>query len=283
MKSFKEIAELDENNLMIVDGLNLAFRYHISGATDFMEDYMRTVSSLQKSYKCGKVILTCDWGKSTYRKALYPEYKGNREEKRAKQTEEESEAFAAFITEVNNIMEAYAENPDVLVLRYKGVEADDLIAFIVRYYAKWMAQIWIISSDKDLDLLVKPNVSRFSYVTRKEITYDNWSDHYPYESCQHIDIKCLQGDSGDNVPGVPGIGPKKALGLIQEYGSIIDILNALPIQSKYKHIQSLNDFGQSGIELNIKLMDLLEHCEEAIGDALPEVTKRVEDYLVRAI
>lgn len=283
MKSFKEIAELDENNLMIVDGLNLAFRYHISGATDFMEDYMRTVSSLQKSYKCGKVILTCDWGKSTYRKALYPEYKGNREEKRAKQTEEESEAFAAFITEVNNIMEAYSENPDVLVLRYKGVEADDLIAFIVRYYAKWMAQIWIISSDKDLDLLVKPNVSRFSYVTRKEITYDNWSDHYPYESCQHIDIKCLQGDSGDNVPGVPGIGPKKALGLIQEYGSIIDILNALPIQSKYKHIQSLNDFGQSGIELNIKLMDLLEHCEEAIGDALPEVTKRVEDYLVRAI
>jgi len=283
MTTFKEIAKLDENNLLVCDALNLAFRYLHAGATDFMEDYIKTVSSLQKSYKCGKVILACDWGKSTYRKALYPEYKGNREEKRAKQTEEESEAFAAFITEVNNIMEAYSENPDVLVLRYKGVEADDLIAFIVRYYAKWMAQIWIISSDKDLDLLVKPNVSRFSYVTRKEITYDNWSDHYPYEPCQHIDIKCLQGDSGDNVPGVPGIGPKKALGLIQEYGSIIDIHAALPISSKYKHIQALNEFGQSGIELNIKLMDLLEHCEEAIGEALPEVTQRVEKYLVRSI
>lgn len=283
MKSFKEIAELDENNLMLVDGLNLAFRYLHAGASDFMEDYMKTVSSLQKSYKCGKVIIACDWGSSSYRKALYPAYKGNREEKRAKQTEEETEAFNVFITEVNNIMEAYAEHPDVLVLRYKGVEADDLIAFIVRYYYKWFSQVWIMSSDKDLDLLVKPNVSRFSYVTRKEITYDNWSDHYPYEPCQHIDIKCLQGDSGDNIPGVPGVGPKKAHSLVEEYGSIIDIHAALPIQSKYKYIQSLNEFGHAGIELNIKLMDLLEHCEEAIGDALPEVTQRVEKYLVRAI
>lgn len=281
MKSFKEIAELNENNLMLVDALNMAFRFREK--SDFAKEYIDTLLSLQKSYNCGKIIVACDYGSSSYRKAIYPAYKGNREEKRAKQTEEENQQFAIFIKEVADIMEMLSEDSRFLVLRYRGIEADDLIAFVVRYYSKWFSQVWIMSSDKDLDLLVKPNVSRFSYVTRKEITYDNWYDHYPYEPCQHIDIKCLQGDSGDNIPGVPGVGPKKAHSLVEEYGSIIDIHAALPIQSKYKYIQSLNEFGHAGIELNIKLMDLLEHCEEAIGDALPEVTQRVERYLVRAI
>lgn len=280
-KSFTSIQTLNENNLMLVDALNMAFRFREK--SDFAKEYIDTLLSLQKSYNCGKIIVACDYGSSSYRKAIYPAYKGNREEKRAKQTEEENQQFAIFIKEVADIMEMLSEDSRFLVLRYRGIEADDLIAFVVRYYSKWFSQVWIMSSDKDLDLLVKPNVSRFSYVTRKEITYDNWSDHYPYEPCQHIDIKCLQGDSGDNIPGVPGVGPKKAHSLVEEYGSIIDIHAALPIQSKYKYIQSLNEFGRAGIELNIKLMDLLEHCEEAIGDALPEVTQRVEKYLVRAV
>ena len=71
MKSFKQISEAG-NVLLIVDSLNLAFRYKHSGATDFAEDYLRTVNSLKKSYKASHVIMACDQGSSSYRKALSP-------------------------------------------------------------------------------------------------------------------------------------------------------------------------------------------------------------------
>ncbi len=85
-KSFNQVTEA-ENVLMIVDSLNLAFRYKHSGATDFAEDYLRTVKSLAKSYKAAKVIIAGDSGSSQYRKALDPEYKQNRKDKFEQQTE----------------------------------------------------------------------------------------------------------------------------------------------------------------------------------------------------
>ena len=84
------------------------------------------------------------------------------------------------------------------------------------------------------------------------------------------------GDSGDNVPGVPGIGPKKAAALIQEYGSTYDIISSLPIASKYKYIANLNSFGADALLLNYKLMDLVTFCEEAIGE---ENCKKINEVL----
>ena len=141
-------------------------------------------------------------------------------------------------------------------------------------------QVWLISSDKDWDLLVAPGVSRFSYVTRKEVTHDNWLEHYECTQDEYISIKCLMGDSGDNVLGVNGVGPKRALQLVQEYGSAYDIIAAMPIISKYKYIAALNEFGSKGLMLNYQLMDLITHCEEAIGEEnCKTIDKMLEDYL----
>jgi len=122
----------------------------------------------------------------------------------------------------------------------------------------------LISSDRDWDLLIQENVARFSYVTRKEVTLENWSTHYDVAPEEYISLKCLTGDKGDNVPGIPGIGPKRAIGLIQEYGSAIDIYDAIPIESRYKHIQALNDNAEQIIQ-NYELMDLISFCDDAIG------------------
>ena len=72
------------------------------------------------------------------------------------------------------------------------------------------------------------------------------------------------GDKGDNIPGVPGVGPVKAKQLIDTYGSALDICDAIPIDSKYKYIQNLNQCRDQ-ILMNHELMDLLTYCEEAIG------------------
>ena len=123
-------------------------------------------------------------------------------------------------------------------------------------------------------MLVKENVSRFSYVTRKETSWDNWLDHYDFEPDDYISIKCLTGDAGDNVKGIPGIGPKRASSLVKEYGTAIDIIASVPIPGKYKYIQALNDNIEQ-LELNYSLMDIETFCEEAIGEENCKVIREV--------
>lgn len=279
MKTFKTINETNPSNLMIVDSLNLGFRWAHQGATDFCEDYMRTVASLAKSYKCSKVIIAGDMGSSTYRRTLYPEYKANRKKKYENQTPEEAAKFEEFFAEMQRILQKYEDDGVFPVARFAGCEADDVAAYIVSK-RKRLNNIWLMSSDADWDLLIDKNVSRFSYVTRKEITLDNWSEHYEFSPSEYISIKCLMGDSGDNVPGVPGIGPKRALGLVQEYGDTYDIIASLPISSKYKYISALNEFGADNLMLNYKLMDLVSYCEEALGEENCEkINTLLGDYL----
>jgi 5'-3' exonuclease len=279
--SFKKMSELNPRILMIVDSLNMAFRWKHKGQHEFMEDYFRTIESFRKSYSAGKVIITADKGSSSFRKNLLPEYKGNREELRSKQTPEEEAEFMLFFEEFNAVIDSYKETTHYPTFRFDKVEADDIGAYIVKNIHKYpIDKVILISSDRDWDTLVTNNVSRFSYVTRKEVTLENWNSHYECTQEEYISIKCLQGDSGDNVPGVDGIGPKKALALVQEYGSAYDIAANLPIASKYKHIQNLNAFGKDALLRNYQLMDILEFCDEAIGaDNCKEIDETLTKYL----
>lgn len=279
MVSFKDMQEKDEEVLMIVDALNLAFRYKHSKSINFVDDYIRTVQSLARSYKCLKVIIACDKGSSSYRKAIYPEYKNNRKEKIELQTEAERLEFEAFMREFERTMVAIEEHfPTV---RFDKVEADDIAAYICGRLPKMktITKIWLVSSDRDWDLLVNEHVSRFSYVTTKETTLNNWRNHYDCEPEEYISMKCLAGDSGDNIPGVEQVGPKRAATLIREYGTAYDLAMALPIISKYKYIQNLNKCRDL-ILLNYELMDLPTYCEEAIGpDNVKVIDELLEEYL----
>ena len=252
-----------DSNMMIVDCMNVAFRWKHSGASKFVEEYLATVMSLAKSYNAGTIIASADWGGSSYRKTLFPEYKANRKELVEKQTAEEKEASRKFFDEYERVLEALDKHPRIQLFRYQGVEADDIAAYLVsRLHDYGFDQAWLISSDRDWDLLVGPNVSRFSTVTRKEVTLDTWD--YPVTPEQYIYYKVLMGDSGDNIPGIPGVGPKRAAALIEQYGSAMDIYDACPLPGKQKFIQAVND-NRDQIPLNYELMDLISFSQEAIG------------------
>lgn len=273
MKTFKQI-EQNQNALMIVDALNLAFRYKHSGARNFAEDYLRTIQSLSKSYKARWTIIAADQGSSSYRKEIYPLYKQNRKDKYESQTEAERAEFELFFEDFTATLELLGEHYPVL--RYQGVEADDIAAYVVSKKVKLgIPEIWLMSSDKDWDLLIQPGVSRFSYVTRKETTYENWNDHYSFEPTDYIHVKCLMGDSGDNVPGVPGVGPKRAQQLVEEYGTTWDIINSIPLPGRYKYIQAINQ-SREQLETNYKLMDLQTYCKDALG---VENCKNIDEIL----
>lgn len=273
-KTFNTLTEKASGTVLIVDALNLAFRWKHQGRTDFREQYVETVKSFQNSYKCDRVIITADWGSSSYRKELLPTYKQNRKDKYAEQTPEEAQKFVEFFDEYEATLELLEETYQVF--RFQSVEADDIAAFLVAKRKDFgFNKIWLLSSDRDWDLLIAEDVSRFSYVNRKEFTLENWNEHYEVSPEQYISFKCLTGDAGDNVPGIKGIGPKRAAELLNTYGDAFSIYDALPIPGKYKYLEELNNSGDL-LLLNYQLMDLVTYCEEAVGvDNAAEVIRRM--------
>ena len=262
-------------NLLIVDGLNVAFRWKHQGVTDFKYDYIRTIESLAKSYNAGTIIVCADGG-STWRKEIYPEYKANRKERYAEQTAQEEKEFEMFMAEFANTLTLLKEKHPVF--HFKGVEADDIAAFITNNIE--FDECWLISSDKDWDLLISDKVSRFSTVTRKETTVHNWDEHYDFEIEDYITFKCLTGDKGDNVPGVPGVGPKRAVQLMEQYGTVFDIYDACPLEGKYKYIQAVNENAEQ-LLTNVELMDLNTYSEDAIGEDNGKVIKRTLEGILQ--
>jgi 5'-3' exonuclease len=274
--SFKKMAGGPTgSNLMIVDAMNLAFRWKHQGKLDFQKDYHRTINSLAKSYDCSKIIIAADWGSSSYRKSIYPEYKQNRKELIDAQTAEEKEFFEKFFQEYERVLLSFSTHP---VVRFKGVEADDIAAYITQNVRDYRVEhTWLISSDRDWDLLVSENISRFSYVTRKETTLEAWPYEVPPD--KYASYKAIMGDPGDNIIGIPGIGPKRAAELVNTYGSALDIYDMCPFDSKYKYMQSLNQHCDRILN-NMELVDLIAFCEDAIGsENILDINKILNEYL----
>ncbi len=261
VKMAQYLEELPEQNLMIVDALNLAFRWKHQGSTSFAHEYKSTVESLARSYKSGKIVIAADMGGSEYRKEIFPEYKANRKLLYENDTPEQKEATRLFFDEYENALELLDKS--FTLFRYQGVEADDIAAWIcTQRVALGYDNIWLISSDRDWDLLIDEHTHRFSYVTRKEQTLDTWDN--PVTPEQYLCYKCLVGDKGDNIPGVAGVGPKRAAALIEQYGTVMDICDQIPLPGKYKYIEAVNAFKDQ-LYTNIELMDLRTYCEEAVG------------------
>ena len=275
-KSFTE-AMPERNNLIILDGFNMAFRFKHANKRNFAMEYLQTIISFANSYNAEKVVVLSDGG-SSYRERIFPDYKGDRKRLRLAQTKEEADKFQEFMSDWLIAFDLCST--EYATIQYMGVEADDIAAYLATddSVLDRFNHIWLLSTDKDWDLLITNQVSKFSYRTRKETRLDNWSEHYSYNPEDHISIKVLQGDKSDSIPGVAGIGGKRAATLVREYGSAYDILSALPINDKKVFIQNLNKFGEQ-ILLNYELMDLVEYSKEAIGDNISDLQLKIEEII----
>ena len=133
-----------------------------------------------------------------------------------------------------------------------GYEADDLIGTISR---KCQAAGWdcvIVTGDKDsLQLItdrtkVKLVSTRMGQTTTKDMTPETFREQYGFEPTHMIDLKALMGDTSDNIPGVPGVGEKTAMALVQEYGAIDEIYRLLPdLHAKPAAIRKLTEGEES--------------------------------------
>ncbi len=150
---------------------------------------------------------------TTERKAFYPEYKANRDA-----APDDLHPQVERICEILQLME-------IPIFSIQGQEADDVIATIAARLADEDVQVRVISKDKDLHQILSDRVVMWDH-SGSGLVLDPriLEEKMGYTPGQAVEIQTLTGDSIDNVPGVPGIGPKKAAGLLQKYGTIEGVL-----------------------------------------------------------
>ena len=155
------------------------------------------------------LAVALDYGdSSTERKEFYPEYKANRDAA--------PEDFGPQVRRIEELLGIMS----IPTFKVKGQEADDIIATIGRLLEDEDIELRIVSKDKDLHQLLTDKVKMWDpqkdFITNPE----NLLEDKGYTPEQAVEIQTLTGDSTDNIPGVPGIGPKKAVDLIKKYGSV---------------------------------------------------------------
>lgn len=153
--------------------------------------------------------------KPTFRKGIYEGYKGNRG---ARPNDLDIQIHRSI-----EIMDALG----VKVISTPGYEADDIIGTVAMIGEQAGHQVVICTRDKDLVQLVTPNVKIWEMKSGQWTDVQDVKEKWGFEPHQMIDFLALQGDSSDNIPGVRGVGPKKALELLQRFGSIEKIYDGL--------------------------------------------------------
>ena len=168
-----------------------------------------------------------DYSSRTFRNELYAEYKANR-----------SAPPDDLIPQFGLIREA-TRAFDLPCLEMEGYEADDLIATYVRLTKEAEGDVTIVSSDKDLMQLVGSAVSMYDPMKDRQIGIGEVIEKWGVPPEKMIDLQALTGDSVDNVPGVPGIGPKTAAQLLEMFGDLDTLLERAGEIKQEKRRQSI--------------------------------------------
>ena len=194
-------------------------RYNSKGEnTSAILGFVNTLEDVLRNMRPTHLGVAFDPHGGTFRHEAFPDYKAQREET--------PEAIRFAVPKIKEILEAY----HIPVLEVQGYEADDVIGTLAHQADLQGIETYMMTPDKDYGQLVTDNVSMYrppvgkseaQVMGPKEIC-EKWGIDSPL---QVIDILGLMGDSSDNIPGCPGVGEKTACTLIQQWGSIENLLN----------------------------------------------------------
>ncbi len=201
-----------------------------------------------------------DAGSHTFRNRIYDQYKAQR-------PDPPSELIPQFKL-VRDATAAFG----IACVECEDWEADDLIAAYAKAGVAAGATVTIVSSDKDLMQLVRPGVTMLDPIKQKSIGPAEVMEKFGVAPDRVVDVQSLMGDSVDNVPGVPGIGPKNAAELINQYGSLEAVLDAAPTMKPSKRRDNLIAHAEAA-RISKKLVTL---CDEAPMPLPIEAMRTVE-------
>ena len=214
--------------ILLIDGSSLIFRafyaiknlttkdgVFVNGVYGFLNMYYKALELTNPTH----VFVAFDKGSKTFRHTEYSDYKGTRDK------------APNEITYQFGILKDLLSSMNVNYLELDEYEADDILGTIAKLAQKEGFEVDIFTGDRDYLQLVDDNI--FVYLTKKGISEIKLMDNnaifedFGISPKQLIDVKALQGDSSDNIPGVKGVGEKTALKLIQEYGNLENLYENL--------------------------------------------------------
>jgi DNA polymerase-1 len=263
-----------QDSILILDGLNTFLRaftminhlnsegHHIGGFTGFLKSLGYAIKMIDPT----RVVIVFDGvGGSNNKRNLYPEYKANRNVNRMtnyaifQSKDDEREA-------INNQMARlihYLQCLPVSMICVDGIEADDVIGYLVGKFEKFNAtkEVTIMSADKDFLQLVSNKTKVYSPTKKKIYKPADVLDEYGVTSHNFVNYKILMGDQSDNLPGVLGLGPKKLIKLFPELNSNTNVTlesileKSIELSNEHELYARITE-RKHQLVINSRLMDL---------------------------
>lgn len=196
--------------------------------------FLNTISYLTKRLEPTHMIVAFDKGRSQKRRDLYPEYKANRERRRQQKLKDNLKNDPDYPDEFSpqrDMVYSLMDAANICQRMFSGVEADDIIAKISIDFADEFDEVIIVSLDHDMLQLIRPNVTVLKpslglskNIKEEIIDYDAVISKYNLTPEQLPELWSLMGDKSDGIAGAKNIGPVKAAGLMETYGSLDNVL-----------------------------------------------------------
>lgn len=245
----------DKVKYVIVDGLNSMYAAYYAQSkmsyegkpTSIIYGLPMMIHSFWQKFGAHKVYVVWDGKKSPYRLSLLPDYK-----KRDKKMDEH---------QLKNFYEQKAVAQEILdclgIRQYHNIacEADDMIFELSKRLLKNRSsnRITLISNDKDFHQIIGKKLKIYSSVKSNFITTSNCNSIFGYSPSNCVDYLCLIGDSSDNIPGIPGVGPATATKILNRYKTSKISLAGAVLEIMPKADPAL---VKATLNLNRKLIDL---------------------------
>ena len=198
-----------------------------------MLGFSNILFKLMQDTDADHLAVVFDSARTTFRNRIYDQYKAHR-------PEPPDDLIPQFKL-VRDATDAF----NVCRIEREDFEADDLIATYAREAERAGATVTIVSSDKDLMQLVSERITMCDPIKQKPIGAAEVMEKFGVGPEKVIEVQALIGDSVDNVPGVPGIGPKTAAELIGLYGDLESVLKHAPEIKQPKRRQALIDHAEA--------------------------------------
>ena len=267
--------------LILVDGSAFLFRSYFSTIsqnltndsgfpTGAMFGVVNAIKHLQRKYQGAKLIMVFDAKGSNFRHQMFPDYKANR-----------SPAHDELIIQIEplyKIIRAMGFH----FLCVEGVEADDVIATLSRFAAQSDIETIIASGDKDLFQLVGGNIKQLD-MKGKLYSEADVKEKMGVNPNQILDLLALTGDSADNIPGVPSVGPKTASKWLEQYSNIEGVkANAEKIGGKVgeklRESFDLLDLSYQLVQLKFDVQLPFDILEEEPGENTEELIALYKEF-----
>ena len=268
--------------IILVDGSALLYRSHFAfkgkplvtshgEVTSAAFGVVKALQHLREDEGADAIVVAFDARGPTFRHRMYPQYKAHRPPTPPELIEQ--------IPRVRQLIEAMGTP----LVEVEGYEADDTIATLARQARERGDEVWIYSGDKDFIPLVRPGVALLKPSVRggsdEHIDAQAIQERYGIPPERFLDVLALMGDKADNIPGVPGVGEKTALKLIQQFGGLDELLAHLDDPRIRPSLREKIEKNRDLLELSRRLVTIDQDAPVEIDWQASRVRPYPEDFL----